>query len=139
MLAFAPCSRDDASLAKAVAMTVYEAVGGEPFFIDLVERFYEGVETDAALRKLYPPDLEPGKRHLHLFLMQYFGGPTTYSEERGHPRLRARHMPFTVGEAERAAWMKHMQASLEKSNADAAIQAQMLEYFENAARFMINS
>ena len=121
-----------------VPRTVYESVGGKLFFIDLVERFYAGVETDSILRPLYPPNLGPGKRHLHLFLMQYFGGPATYSEERGHPRLRARHMPFTVGESERAAWIKRMQTRLEKATAEQRPKLEMLKYFENAARFMIN-
>jgi len=85
--------------------SLYERVGGEPFFISLVERFYRGVETDPLLRPLYPADLEPPKRHLALFLVQYWGGPHTYSAERGHPRLRMRHAPFKVGPIERDAWL----------------------------------
>jgi len=119
-------------------VTLYEAVGGEAFFVDLVERFYQGVEGDPILRPHYPPDLQPGKRHLHLFLMQYFGGPTTYSDERGHPRLRARHMPFAIGQAERDAWVAHMKTSLEEAELPAELQASMLKYFEDAATFLIN-
>lgn len=119
-------------------MTLYEAVGGEAFFVDLVERFYQGVENDPVLRPHYPEDLQPGKRHLHLFLMQYFGGPTTYSEGRGHPRLRARHFPFAIGQAERDAWVKHMRASLEAANLAPELEASMLTYFEDTATFLIN-
>lgn len=118
--------------------TLYDRVGGQPWFDTLVERFYEGVEPDPVLRPLYPEDLEPGKRHLALFLGQYWGGPGTYSEERGHPRLRARHLPFTVGQAERDAWMRHMAAAVEASDADDATKAELLAYFEDAATFMIN-
>src|SRR5690349_17228546 len=100
--------------------TLYERVGGEPFFFALVDAFYVGVEADPVLRPLYPEDLGPGKRHLALFLMQYWGGPTTYNTLRGHPRLRMRHFPFPIGWAERNAWMHHMQAAVELSNAAAA-------------------
>jgi hemoglobin len=119
-------------------VTIFQAVGGEAFFVDLVERFYQGVENDPLLRPLYPQDLQPGKRHLHLFLVQYFGGPTAYSEERGHPRLRARHLPFAIGEAERDAWVKHMTASLEASELPPELRSSMLTYFEDAATFLIN-
>lgn len=117
---------------------LYDRVGGQPWFDALVERFYEGVEPDPVLRPLYPEDLEPGKRHLALFLGQYWGGPGTYSEQRGHPRLRARHLPFTVGQAERDAWMRHMAAAVDTSDADDATKAELLAYFEDAATFMIN-
>jgi hemoglobin len=120
-------------------LTIYEQVGGEPFFVDLVERFYQGVEGDPVLRPLYPQDdMEGAKRRLHLFLMQYFGGPATYNQERGHPRLRMRHMGFTVGEAERDAWMTHMRAALAASEVVGPIQAAMLDYFENTATFLRN-
>lgn len=121
-------------------MTLYEQVGGEPFFVTLVERFYQGVETDPVLRPLYPDDdMEGARRRLHLFLMQYFGGPGTYSQERGHPRLRMRHMGFTVGAAEREAWMEHMRAALNATEAPEACKAMMLSYFENTATFLRNS
>ncbi len=121
------------------SITVYEAVGGEPFFIELVEHFYQGVEADPLLGPLYPQDDMVGaRRRLHLFLMQYFGGPTTYSQERGHPRLRMRHIPFTVGEAERDAWVTHMRESLERVSAPDEVKAIMMAYFEHTATFLRN-
>ena len=120
-------------------MAVYDAVGGQAFFDALVERFYARVEDDPVLRPLYPgDDLTDARRHLALFLGQYWGGPGTYSELRGHPRLRARHLPFTVGQAERDAWMHHMAAAVEAADADDDIKAELLAYFEDAATFMIN-
>ena len=117
---------------------LYERVGGQAWFDALVERFYDGVASDPVLRPLYPDDLGPGKRHLALFLGQYWGGPGTYSEERGHPRLRARHLPFTIGERERDAWVRHMRAAVEASDADADTQAELLGYLADAATFLIN-
>ncbi len=73
--------------------TLFDRVGGEQFFVDLVGRFYLGVAGDPLLRPLYPDDLSESSQHLALFLMQYWGGPGTYSEQRGHPRLRMRHAP----------------------------------------------
>lgn len=118
--------------------TLYDHVGGQQFFDALVDRFYDGVETDPALRAHYPEDLEPGKRALALFLGQYFGGPTTYSDEKGHPRLRMRHVNFRIGPAERDGWLRHMTAAVQASSADEATQAQMLDYFAMAAQHMIN-
>jgi hemoglobin len=94
--------------------TFYEAVGGEPTFRKLVATFYEGVSSDPLLRPLYPEeDLGPAEERLRLFLIQYWGGPGTYSQQRGHPRLRMRHAPFRVGPAERDAWLRHMRAAVE--------------------------
>ena len=90
----------------------YEAVGGEPFFVDLVEGFYQGVENDEILRPMYPEDLADAKRHLVLFLVQYWGGPRTYLEERGHPRLRMRHAPFKITKRAREAWLTAMMTAL---------------------------
>lgn len=122
---------------------MHDAVGGGAFFDDLVERFYQRVATDLLLRPLYPDDLAPSKRHLALFLQQYWGGPGTYSEQRGHPRLRARHTPFVIGEAERDAWFGHMAAALDslvtERGIDPRIEAQMLEYFAHAADFLVNA
>ena len=89
-------------------MTVFELVGGQPFFDALVERFYERVEGDAAFRALYPDDLEPGKRALAMFLGQYWGGPPDYSAEKGHPRLRMRHAAFSIDEHARDRWLAAM-------------------------------
>lgn len=118
--------------------TPYEALGGQPFFDELVERFYAGVASDQVLRPMYPADLTESKRHLALFLGQYWGGPTTYSDERGHPRLRARHLPFPIGEEEAAHWFAHMRDAVNATVADTALREQLLGYFESAARFLIN-
>jgi hemoglobin len=124
-------------------LSVFDAVGGQAFFDDLVERFYKSVATDLLLRPLYPDDLTGPRRHLALFLGQYWGGPTTYSDQRGHPRLRMRHAPFVVGEPERDAWLRHMNAALDavvtERGIDPAIEARMLEYFAMAANAMINT
>lgn len=124
--------------------SLYQRVGGDGFFVDLVAAFYRGVADDAALRPLYPEaDLGPAEERLRLFLIQYWGGPTTYSDERGHPRLRMRHAPFVIGEAERAAWMRHMGAAVEAVTAerglDPAIAAELETYFAMAAQHMINA
>jgi hemoglobin len=120
------------------ADTLFERVGGQPWFDALVERFYEGVEPDPVLRPLYPDDLEPGKHHLALFLGQYFGGPQTYSDLRGHPRLRARHLPFRVGQAERDAWVGHMTKAVAAGGLSEDDEAAVLAYFSDAATFLIN-
>jgi hemoglobin len=117
---------------------LYDRVGGEPFFVALVERFYTGVERDAVLRPLYPSDLEPSKRHLALFLAQYWGGPLTYNAERGHPRLRMRHVRFAIGQPERDAWVGHMRAAVEASDASTADAEAMMAYFNNAATSLMN-
>ncbi len=118
--------------------SVYEAVGGDETFFKLVEAFYEGVATDPILRPMYPDDLEPSKRHLALFLIQFFGGPQTYTAERGHPRLRSRHLGFPIDRAARDLWIKHMTAALKTIGLSKAAQTQFLTYFEDAATFLIN-
>jgi hemoglobin len=122
---------------------LYERVGGQQFFFDLVDRFYLGVAGDPLLRPLYPDDLQEASRHLALFLMQYWGGPGTYSEERGHPRLRMRHVPFVIGPAERDAWLRHMLgALLELERASRISEADALEfraYLEMAANSLVNA
>jgi hemoglobin len=120
------------------AVTMYDEVGGMTFFEDLVERFYEGVENDPVLRPLYPEDLAPGKQGLHLFLAQYWGGPTTYSEHRGHPRLRMRHFPFAIGPAERDAWLRHMSAAVTSGDISPDAERAMLDYFTMAAEHLVN-
>jgi hemoglobin len=93
----------------------YDAVGGEPTFRRLVADFYAGVRSDPVLLPLYPPDeLDDAQERLTLFLMQYWGGPQTYGEQRGHPRLRMRHAPFAVGPAERDAWLAHMKQAVDR-------------------------
>lgn len=122
-------------------ITVYEAVGGNRFFEELVDRFYAGVAEDPILLPLYPDqvDLGPAKERLALFLIQYWGGPTTYSDSRGHPRLRMRHFPFAIGEAERDAWLSRMREALagaEDLRPDIAERFE--DYFAMAAQHLIN-
>jgi hemoglobin len=118
--------------------TLYDAVGGMPFFERLIGLFYEGVADDPVLRPLYPADLEPSARHLTLFLAQYWGGPTAYDAERGHPRLRMRHAPFAVGPGERDRWLFHMRAAVDALAPPESARVALLEYFENAAEAMRN-
>lgn len=118
--------------------TTFEMAGGAVTFERIVAKFYEGIEADTLLRPLYPPDLAESRRTMTLFLIQYFGGPGTYSEERGHPRLRMRHMPFAIGEAERDAWMRHMAAAVQDTPLPDAVRAVLMEYFDRAATFMMN-
>ena len=109
------------------------------FFEALVGRFYAAVADDPVLRALYHgADLAPAQRRLTLFLAQYWGGPTTYDEERGHPRLRMRHAPFAIGTAERDRWLVHMRASIEASGADDAVRARLHDYMTMAAEAMRN-
>jgi hemoglobin len=118
--------------------TLYHRVGGLPFFIALVDRFYDAVQHDARLRPLYPDDLSKPRRHLALFLAQYWGGPPTYNEERGHPRLRMRHAKFPIGPQEREAWLEHMLAAVASSPAAEADKTALRAYFESAANGLIN-
>ena len=118
--------------------TMFERVGGGAFFVELVDRFYTRVEQDAPLRSIYPAELEPGKTYLALFLAQYWGGPALYERERGHPRLRQRHFPFSIGKVERDAWVKHMLDALASMGLAAEDEAEMTDYFEYAANTMIN-
>ncbi len=115
--------------------SVYETVGGHPFFEILVDRFYDRVAGDPILLAVYPePDgLGPARRRLSLFLSEYWGGPPVYSEERGHPRLRMRHFAFEIGTAERDRWLEHMRAALDEMDAPPEVTQQMLDYFEMGA------
>ena len=118
--------------------SLYEAAGGEETFRLLVDRFYEGVATDPVLRPLYPdPDLRAAAERLRLFLVQYWGGPPTYSRLRGHPRLRLRHTPFSIGERERAAWLRHMTRALDSLGLADHVRGPMADYFESAASAMV--
>jgi hemoglobin len=123
-----------------VEPTLYEQVGGQSFFERLVEHFYEAVEHDNLLRAMYPADLTESKRHLTLFLVQYWGGPTQYMQERGHPRLRMRHAPFRITKQARDAWIAAMDLALtsvrDELN-DEQFEA-LHSYFEMAATQMRN-
>ncbi|HEY3082817.1 MAG TPA: globin [Chloroflexota bacterium] len=117
---------------------VYAAIG-EKAFHRLTAAFYQGVASDPLLRPMYPDEeLESARRRLALFLMQFFGGPPNYSLQRGHPRLRMRHLPFPIDQAARDAWMTHMRAALDGLDLPADVHAAMLDYFEDASTFLIN-
>jgi hemoglobin len=122
---------------------LFERVGGESFFVDLVNRFYLAVGGDPLLRPLYPDDLTESAEHLALFLMQYWGGPSTYNELRGHPRLRMRHAPFVIGPAERDAWLRHMSGALEELRAAGRIgdadAEELRAYLDMAAHQLVNT
>lgn len=120
--------------------SLYELVGGEPFFVTLVDRFYEGVLVDPVLRPMYPEDDLPGaKARLAGFLVQYWGGPTAYSDERGHPRLRMRHAPFPIDLNARDRWLVHMRAAVSTMDMHDADRAELLRYFAMAADAMRNT
>ncbi len=124
--------------------TPYDRMGGAAFFTTMVHRFYEGVATDAVLRPLYPDaDLAPAERRFLLFLEQYWGGPTTYSDERGHPRLRLRHAPYVIDEVAREHWLAHIRVGLDHAIAehglDPALEAELWRYLVGAAIAMTNA
>ncbi|MFI5936948.1 globin [Actinoplanes sp. NPDC051494] len=120
-------------------LSFFETVGGEPTFRRLVDRFYEGVAGDPLLRPMYPEDLGPAADRMALFLMQYWGGPTTYQETRGHPRLRMRHAPFVVDSAARDAWLRHMGAAVDSLELPEEQHTVLWDYLERAAQFMVNA
>jgi hemoglobin len=117
---------------------IYSRISSEEPFFALVEAFYALVEKDPILRPLYPKDLGPPKEHLALFLIQRTGGRGTYSEQRGHPRMRARHLPFKIGQRERDAWVKNMSQALDSTPAFAPHKELMAEFFSEFATFLIN-
>jgi hemoglobin len=120
--------------------TFYELVGGEATFRRLVHVFYQGVAADPELRAMYPEeDLGPAEERLALFLMQYWGGPRTYSDNRGHPRLRMRHAPFAVNQAAHDAWLRHMRAAVDELGLDPAHETQLWDYLVYAAASMVNT
>jgi len=124
----------------APVATFYDAIGGHPTFVALVRRFYEGVAGDQPLRALYPDeDLAEAEVRLRGFLEQYWGGPTTYSEERGHPRLRMRHAPFPVTPDMRDRWITHMRDAVDSIDVTEAQRTEMWTYLERAAQFMVNT
>ena len=121
-------------------VSLYEAVGGEETFTRLVRRFYAEVADDPVLRPVYPAqDLGPAEEHLRLFLIQYWGGPATYNELRGHPRLRMRHVRFNIGETERDLWLKHMRTALDELGLAPALDAQLWDYLVMAAHSLVNA
>jgi hemoglobin len=122
---------------------MFDRVGGESFFTELIDRFYQGIAGDPLLRPLYPDDLTESRRHLALFLVQYWGGPSTYNEERGHPRLRMRHVPFVIGPSERDAWLRHMRSAVDHMAQSTDLSAEdaeeLLSYFDMAAQSLVNA
>jgi hemoglobin len=122
------------------AGSFYDAVGGEETFHRIIARFYAEVAKDEVLRPLYPEeDLGPAEERLRLFLMQYWGGPHTYSDRRGHPRLRMRHAPFSIGPIERDAWLRCMRVAVDEAGLSDPQREQLWAYLEMAAHSMMNS
>ena len=125
-------------MSEEAPLNIHDFVGGYPTFERLVNHFYDAVEQDEVLRPLYPESLEEPRLHLALFLSQFFGGPPEYSERRGHPRLRARHLPFAIDRKERDAWVKHMLAAIDATGIQEPARSKMRDYFQDAATFLIN-
>jgi hemoglobin len=125
---------------EAVQGNLWRELGGRPTFEKLVRKFYEGVASDEVLRPMYPePELEGAIQRLTGFLEQYWGGPTTYSQERGHPRLRMRHQPFKVNPDARDRWMRHMRAAVDSLELAPLNDAMLWGYLERAAHAMVNT
>jgi hemoglobin len=119
--------------------SLYEQAGGEPAFRRLVHAFYQEVAADPELRAVYPSqDLGPAEEHLRLFLIQYWGGPATYNELRGHPRLRMRHARFVISERERDAWLRHMRTALDELALEPALDRELWDYLTMAAHSLVN-
>lgn len=119
--------------------SVYELAGGSETFLRLAAKFYAGVENEPLIRPMYPDDLGESARWLGLFLIQFCGGPQDYSLQKGHPRLRMRHLPWSIGPAERDAWLRQMNAAVESEIENAQVKTFLLEYFERTANFMMNA
>jgi hemoglobin len=120
--------------------TFYEQIGGHETFVQLVDVFYDGVSEDPVLRPMYPEeDLADAKERLRMFLEQYWGGPTTYSQQRGHPRLRMRHAPFRVNPQARDHWLSHMRAAVESLRLAPMLESVLWDYLERAAWSMVNT
>lgn len=118
--------------------SVYDLIGGEEPLRAMVDAFYAKVESDALLRPMYPADLTESNRRLFLFLVQFFGGPTRYSQERGHPRLRLRHFPFPIDQRARDHWLRHMLEAIDEAGIAEPARSRMREYFERSSAFLIN-
>lgn len=122
------------------AASFYDQVGGHETFLKLARQFYAGVAGDPELRALYPEDdLGPAEMRFRMFLEQYWGGPTTYSQDRGHPRLRMRHAPFKVTITQRDRWLKHMMTAVDSLGLDPANDLILRDYLNSAAQSMVNS
>jgi hemoglobin len=142
LLPVRPARPDETASANPVErVNVFELAGGQPFFAALVDRFYQGVESDPQLLAIYPDheDLDGARRRLALFLGQYWGGPTTYSDERGHPRLFLRHKGFHIDAAARDRWLRHMRTAVTDLDPPAAVRDRLLAYFDTAAEAMRNT
>ena len=127
-------------MSAAGEQSFYEAIGGEPTIARIVARFYAGVADDPVLRPLYPDeDLAAAERRFRMFLVQYWGGPSDYSDERGHPRLRMRHAPFEVTHTARERWLHHFRAGLDEAALPAELDAEFWAYVERASLFLVNS
>lgn len=126
---------------ESATVSFYEKIGGRPTFERLVRAFYDGIRTDAVLLPMYPeqPDLEGAIQRLTGFLEQYWGGPATYSQERGHPRLRARHIPFRVNPDARDRWLSHMRAAVDGLHLSPLDDATLWAYLDRAAHAMVNT
>lgn len=137
-------SSQDSTLRPPRGASIYEQFGGEAAFTQLVEDFYQRIDQDESLRSMFPADLGPAKRRLSLFLIQFFGGPSTYSQVRGHPRLRLRHAPFPITPAASQRWLSHMLSALDEQlsadNSDHRTLAgmQIRQYFERATGHLVN-
>ncbi|MDX6245797.1 MAG: hemoglobin [Frankiales bacterium] len=126
-------------MTEPVQPSFYDAVGGEETFTRLVAAFYRGVAEDPVLRPLYPDeDLGPAEEHLRMFLVQYWGGPRDYSDQRGHPRLRMRHAPFAIGPNERDAWLRHMRDAVDTLGLPQQQEQQLWAYLYQSAFALIN-
>ncbi len=117
----------------------FEDVGGHAAFDRIVRRFYEGIKTDDVLRPMYPDDLDGAVWRLTAFLEQYWGGPTTYSDERGHPRLRARHAGFRIDDAARDRWLLHMTTAVDSESLSPLHRETLMDYLDRAAHAMVNT
>ncbi len=127
-------------MTTSAQQSFYDAVGGHPTFERIVSRFYAGVATDPVLRPIYPEeDLAAAADRFRMFLEQYWGGPTTYSETRGHPRLRMRHAPFAVSPAARDRWLTHMRVALDESGMTSEQIQTLWDYVTRAAQSLVNT
>lgn len=117
--------------------TIYQQIGEEQI-LKIAKIFYEGIEQDELLRPMYPKNLAPAEERFALFLIQFFGGPTTYSDQRGHPRLRMRHFPYAIDRNAREHWMKHIITAMQQIEVDDFTKGQMMEYFSRASLHMVN-